>query len=114
MWLGVGEPDRRADMFGGSGEVRVWSLLRGSLPPFDCVLGCELDAGGHVGEHVQDTCTEVVIVTDGHGEATVSGAAITLRPGIVVALPLGLALSLTNHSQTAPLRYLIVKARGSG
>lgn len=98
-------------MFGGSGEVRVWSLLEGSLPPFDCVLGCELDASGHVGEHVQDTCTEVVIVTDGHGEATVNGEPIVLRPGVVVSLPLGAPLSLINGSQTAPLRYLIIKAR---
>ena len=112
MWTGRGEPHRRMDMFGGSGEVRVWSLLTGSLPPFDCVLGCELDPGGHVGEHVQDTCTEVVIVTEGHGEATVGGETIALRPGVVVSLPLGDALSLTNGSQVAPLRYLIVKARG--
>lgn len=112
MWAGQGEPDRRQDMFGGTGEVRVWSLLKEALPPFDCVLGCELDAGGCVGAHVQDRCAEVVIVTEGHGEARVGDRAIALRPGVVVPLPLGLPLSLTNGSAMAPLRYLIVKAAG--
>jgi Cupin domain len=111
MWSGQGEPDRRKDMFGGSGEVRVWSLLNGTLPPFDCVLGCELDPGGSVGKHVQDACTEVVIVTEGHGQAEVGDQPIALRPGVVVSLPLGKTLALTNGSQMAPLRYLIVKAK---
>jgi quercetin dioxygenase-like cupin family protein len=110
MWTGKGEPDRRRELFGGQGEVRVWSLLAVALPPFDCVLGCELDPGGSVGAHVQDRCSEVVIVTDGHGEARVDDEAIALRPGIVVALPLGATLELTNGSQVAALRYLIVKA----
>lgn len=109
MWIGRGEPDRRRALFGGRGEVRVWSLMDGALPPFDCVLGCELDAAGSVGVHVQDRCAEVVIVTEGHGEARVGDRAVALVPGAVVRLPLGEKLALANGSEVDVLRYLIVK-----
>jgi len=109
MWTGRGEPDRRKELFGGTGEVRVWSLMEGALPPFDCVLGCELDPGGTVGAHTQDRCTEVVIVTEGHGHARVGESSMPLSPGTVVKLPLGETLALRNASDTEPLRYLIVK-----
>ena len=91
------------------GEVRVWNLMDGSLPPFECVLGCELDPGGTVGPHVQDRCTEIVIVTDGRGHARVGDQSIALSPGTVVKLPLGETLALRNGSDTDALRYLIVK-----
>jgi quercetin dioxygenase-like cupin family protein len=110
MWVGRGEPDRRQELFGGTGEVRVWSLMTGDLPPFDCVLGCELDPGGSVGAHVQDRCTEVIIVTEGAGHARVGDQSIRLAPGVVVRLPLGETLALRNGSTSEPLRYLIVKA----
>ncbi|MFT3842726.1 MAG: cupin domain-containing protein [Myxococcaceae bacterium] len=90
--------------------MRVWSLLDQVPAPFDCVLGCELDPNGHVGAHVQEDCAEVVIVTDGEGEAHVSGTSVTLTPGAVVPLPLGASLELSNASRSQPLRYLIVKA----
>ena len=109
MWTGRGNPDRRQALFGGRGEVRVWSLMDGALPPFDCVLGCELDPGGAVGTHVQQQCTEVVIVTEGHGEARVGDESVALRPGTVVRLPHGEKLALTNGSEVDVLRYLIVK-----
>jgi mannose-6-phosphate isomerase-like protein (cupin superfamily) len=109
MWNGRGQPDRREALFGGVGEVRVWSLMDGALPPFDCVLGCELDPAGSVGVHVQNQCTEVVIVTEGHGEAKVGDATIALTPGVVVRLPLGEKLALANGSEVDLLRYLIVK-----
>lgn len=110
MWQGRGAPDKRQNMFGGRGEVRVWSLLTVRLPPFDCVLGCELDPLGEVGRHVQDKCDEVVIVTEGEGEAKVGGEAIALAPGVVVPLPLGATLALENTSPVEALRYVIVKA----
>lgn len=111
MWKGRGEPDRRRELFGGRGEVRVWSLVDDVVAPFDCVLGCELDPGGRVGEHVQSDCSEIVVVTEGTGEATVSGNRHPLRPGVVVTLPLGTSLSLVNRSRRSALRYLIIKAR---
>ena len=111
MWTGRGNPDRRQDLFGGRGEVRVWSLMDGELPPFECVLGCELDPEGTVGVHVQQECAEIVIVTEGHGQARVGDRAIALRPGVVVRLPLGEKLSLANGSEVDALRYLIVKVR---
>ena len=114
MWIGRGEPDRRPNLFGGIGEVRVWSLMDGALPPFDCVLGCELDPGGSVGVHVQDRCTEIVIVTEGRGVARVGHDMVQLEPGVVVPLPLGESLALRNDSQTDLLRYLIVKVAPSG
>jgi mannose-6-phosphate isomerase-like protein (cupin superfamily) len=110
MW--TGKPDRRRDLFGGKGEVRVWSLLRTAMPPFDCALGCELEAGGSVGVHVQDKCSEIVICIEGAGEACVNDAVTTLAPGVVVALPLGDTLALSNTSSSMPLRYMIVKAAG--
>jgi mannose-6-phosphate isomerase-like protein (cupin superfamily) len=75
-------------------------------------LGCELDPGGQVGAHLQEDCAEVVIVTEGEGVAKVSGNPVTLTPGVVVPLPLGVSLELSNGSKSKPLRYLIVKARG--
>jgi mannose-6-phosphate isomerase-like protein (cupin superfamily) len=90
--------------------VRVWSLLDAVPQPFDCVLGCELEPLGQVGAHVQEDCAEVVIVTEGQGEARVSGAPVALAAGVVVPLPLGASLELANTSRSEPLRYLIVKA----
>ena len=111
MWVGRGEPDRRRELFGGTGEVRVWNMMDGALPPFECVLGCELDAGGSVGVHVQQECTEIVIVTEGRGHARVGQQSIPLSPGVVVQLPFGESLALRNASDTDVLRYFIVKAR---
>jgi quercetin dioxygenase-like cupin family protein len=111
MWRGEGPADRRRALFGGVGEVRVWSLMPGTVPPFECVLGCELDPGGSVGAHRQEACAEVVVVTEGEGLARVGAAEVRLRPGTAVPVPLGAVLSLQNGSSEAPLRYLIVKAR---
>jgi len=111
MWTGRGTPDKRRALFGGTGEVRVWSLLPRVPDPFDCVLGCELDPAGSVGPHVQDLCSEVVIVTEGTGRAFVDDQAFDLVPGTVVPLPLGATLALDNASADEPLRYLIVKAK---
>lgn len=110
MWKGDGDPDRRDALFGGTREVRVWSLARAVPAPFDCVLGCELDGGGSVGPHVQDRCAEVVIVTEGRGLAFVDEETYELAPGVVVPLQLGATLALSNASDDEPLRYLIVKA----
>lgn len=109
MW--PGKHDVRRDLFGGKGEVRVWSLLRGVLAPFDCALGCELEPGGSVGSHVQDVCAEIVVCVSGEGEACVEDDVTALAPGVVVPLPLGDTLALSNTSKTEWLRYLIVKAR---
>jgi quercetin dioxygenase-like cupin family protein len=114
MWIGRGEPDRRRELFGGTGEVRVWSLMDGELPPFDCVLGCELDAGGTVGAHTQDRCTEIIVITEGKGHARVGMESIALAPGTVVRLPLGETLALRNGSDAEILRYLIIKVAPHG
>lgn len=90
----------------------MWNMLGGDLPPFDCVLGCELDPGGTVGAHVQSECAEIVIVTEGRGHARVGDQSLPLAPGAVVPLPLGETLALRNGSNEEPLRYFIVKARG--
>lgn len=112
MWSG--KHDVRRDLFGGKGEVRVWSLLRTTLPPFDCALGCELEPGGFVGAHVQDKCSEVILCIAGEGEACVEEEVTQLAPGAIVELPLGDTLSLSNTSKTEWLRYVIVKAISSG
>ena len=111
MTIEAGDPDLRIDLFGGRGEVRVWSLLRRAAEPFTAILSCELVPGGSVGEHCQEEFAEIVIGVDGEGEATVDGAAHRLHAGDVVYLPLGSVLSIVNRLDEAPLRYLIVKAR---
>jgi quercetin dioxygenase-like cupin family protein len=102
--------DVRRELFGGVGAVRVWDL-GATTPPFTAVLFCELDPGGRVGEHVQKEDTEVVVVVSGEAVLYVDGRARGCVPGDAVALPLGSKLSIDNASPTAPVRYVIVKAR---
>lgn len=99
------------DLFGGRGQVLVWSLLAGPAEPFTAVLRCELEPGGSVGNHMQQEFPEIVVGTGGEGSAFVDGTELPLRDGDVVSLPRGSVLSILNRSQTEPLRYLIVKAR---
>jgi quercetin dioxygenase-like cupin family protein len=63
-----------------------------------------------VGVHVQDKCSEVIVCITGEGEACVNEDVTTFVPGVVVALPLGDELALSNTSATEPLRYMIIKA----
>jgi quercetin dioxygenase-like cupin family protein len=107
-----GAPGVRADLFGGHGEVRIWSLLDAAAGQFTAILSCELSPGGSVGQHVQQEFPEVVIGVEGEGEASVDGRVQALRSGDTVYLPLGSVLAIANRSQDAPLRYLIVKVRG--
>jgi quercetin dioxygenase-like cupin family protein len=105
------QADARTALFGGKGTVRVWDLLRGrSAEPFAAVLACSLDPGGSVGPHVQQAFPEIVVCLDGEGTALVDGAGHPMHPGSVVHLPFGSTLSIENRSESAPLRYLIVKA----
>ena len=99
------------DLFGGRGQVLVWSLLAGPAEPFTAVLSCELAPNGTVGSHVQQEFPEIVIGTAGDGIAIVDGTELPLRDGDVVSLPRGSVLSIVNRSETEPLHYLIVKAR---
>jgi quercetin dioxygenase-like cupin family protein len=98
-------------LFGGRGDVRVWSLLDGEAGPFTAVLSCELSPGGTVGPHVQQEFPEIVIGVEGHGEATVDGHLHALRAGDAVYLPLGSVLTIENRAADTALRYLIIKAR---
>jgi quercetin dioxygenase-like cupin family protein len=110
-----GPVDVRTALFGGTGDVKVWNLLaeHDAAPhPFTAVLSCELDPGGHVGRHVQQHFPEIVVGLSGDGEAWVDGKPTSLGEGDVVHLPLGSTLELRNHSNVAPLAYLIIKARG--
>ena len=110
--LDVQVADRRANLFGGSGEVLVWDLLAGNPePPFSAVLACELAPGGDVGVHSQQRDPEIVICLAGAGTATVQGVARPMRPGSVAFLPFGHSLALRNGSATESLRYLIVKSQ---
>jgi uncharacterized cupin superfamily protein len=111
MWDLARPHDRRERLFGGRGAVVVWNLgAAAPSPPFGAILACELEAGGSVGRHVQAELSEIVIVLEGDGVATVDGAPAPIGPGSVVELPLGKTLALENGSATQPLRYLIVKA----
>lgn len=102
----------RHALFGGTGSVRVWDL-GAAPPPFTAVLFCELDAGGRIGEHVQQTDQEVVIVVAGEAVLYVDGRPRACVPGDAVGLPLGSTLSIDNASPNVTVRYLIVKARSA-
>ncbi|RYG82190.1 cupin domain-containing protein [bacterium] len=111
MWNRNDLHDLREALFGGEGVVRVWVVPTAVAPPFTVALACELDPAGRVGVHVQTDDAEVVIVVEGEGVAVVDGEPRSIEPGSVTALPLGSRLALDNASPSAPLRYLIVKAR---
>jgi hypothetical protein len=100
------------NLFGGSGAVRVRSLLRAAAEPFTAALACELAPAGRVGAHVQQEFPELVVGLAGDGEALVEGVSHPLGPLDVVHLALGARLEIRNRSSSEPLRYLIVKARG--
>lgn len=100
----------RRDLFGGTGVVRVWNL-GGQVPPFTAVLWCELEGGGRVGKHRQETDDEVVVVVAGRGSIRVDGVEQAVGPGSSVGVRLGALLEIENGEPAAPLQYLIVKAR---
>jgi quercetin dioxygenase-like cupin family protein len=108
----AGPPFVQTNLFGGVGEVRVWSLVRGAAEPFTAVLSCELAPGGSVGAHVQQEYPELLLGIDGEGEASVDGRKQRVGALSALYLPLGAVLQIVNRSQDEPLRYLIVKARG--
>jgi uncharacterized cupin superfamily protein len=99
------------NLFGGTGQVRVWSMLHGAMEPFTAALACELAPGGSVGAHVQQEFPELVIGVAGEGEARVNGVGHALDAFHAVHLPHGATLQIVNRSAHEPLRYLIIKAR---
>ena len=100
----------RRDLFGGAGEVKVWSLLRpDALDPFRAALWCELEPKGSVGAHVQEQYPELVICLAGEGVVSAGGQAYTFIPGACVPLAQGEILRIENRLD-APLSYLIIKA----
>lgn len=104
-------PERRDQLFGGSGFVLVESLSGTLTSPFTTALLCELSPGGSVGVHVQQTDSEIVIALAGEAVLYVDDKPNAVVPGRVVGLPLGARLSIDNASPTEAFRYLIVKAR---
>lgn len=81
------------------------------MPPFTAVLWCQLEAGGHVGVHRQETDDELVIVVSGRATVHVDGTPHALGVGGSVGLRLGALLAIGNDDPGAALEYLIVKAR---
>lgn len=102
----------RRDLFGGAGEVTVQDLIgKQQAGSFEAVLGCELEPGGKVGAHHQETAEELVICLAGTGRVLVGGAPASFQPGAVAFVAKGATMALENLSSSEPLRYLIVKAR---
>lgn len=100
----------KTDLFGGTGAVTISDLLgQRAAKPFEAVLACELAPGGSVGKHHQESADEIVLCLEGHGAATVDAARTELVSGALAYVRLGATLSLQNLSESAPLRYLIVK-----
>lgn len=92
--------------------MRVWALSNAPALPFTAVLACELEPGASVGPHVQEHYPEIVIALSGSGSVRVNDVAAPFDAGQVVELAHGSTLSISNGSQTEPLRYLIIKAQG--
>lgn len=106
--------DTRRELFGGKGAVQVWDLLAGRpLAPFTAVLACELEAGGSVGRHFQQRDPEIILCAQGDGEIAIDGHPRPFPPGELAMLPQGSSMALRNLSETAPLRYFIIKANGA-
>jgi hypothetical protein len=102
--------DARRELFGGTGTVRVWALVRAPRLPFTAVLACELEPGASVGAHLQEHYPELVIGISGHGSVAIDGVASKFGAGSVVELGLGHSLAISNASLEMPLRYLIIKS----
>jgi hypothetical protein len=64
--------------------------------------------------HVQEQYPELLIAVTGVGSVRVDGELRAFGAGSVVELALGQTLAISNSSSQEPLRYLIVKAQGSG
>ena len=105
-----GSSFQRADLFGGTGTVTIWNILKQAQEPFSAALWCELEIGGFVGPHVQQRDPEMVICLAGQGTAKVNGTPYKLVTGELVSLPLGATLSIRNEGEE-PLKYLIIKAK---
>ncbi len=104
----------KRDLFGGKGEVTVQDLMgQRSMPPFAAVLACELAPSGSVGVHRQSEAHEIVMCLAGKGRISIGGEPSAFAPGTVVYMALGQTMALENGSPTEPLRYLIIKAKGS-
>lgn len=103
----------KSDLFGGKGDVHVADLLgRSAAPPFQAVLGCELEAAGRVGLHRQEQLDEIVVCVGGKGVVTVGkDPPIDFVPGAVAYVRLGTTLQIENASAQESLRYLIIKAK---
>ena len=112
LWDRSVKHDVREALFGGRGAVRVWGLGSKPMAPFTALIACELEPGAAVGRHVQAEDPETVIVLEGHGTATVGDEKVPLTEGAVVFLPHGDILALENGSDSEPLRYFIIKAKG--
>jgi len=113
LWNREVPHDVREGLFGGRGTVRVWDLAPSPIAPFAAVLACELEAAGSVGMHVQESCDEILVAIEGEGDVQASGRSERFRSGVVIELPVGEMLSISNTSREEPLRYLIVKASRS-
>ena len=105
-----GSSFQRVDLFGGTGTVTIWNILKQNQDPFSAALWCELEVGGFVGPHLQQRDPEMVICLSGNGKATVNGVSHQLSTGELVVLPLGATLSIRNEGEE-PLTYLIIKAK---
>lgn len=104
-------PGSRRDLFGGRGEVQVWSLLHPrALEPFKAALWCELEPSGVVGRHVQQEFPEILVCLSGEGVVSIGHESHRFTAGVCLTLPLGEVLQISCGDQ-APLSYLIIKAR---
>ena len=100
------------DVFGGKGQLKVWTLIEKSkLRPFVTVFSCELEAGAYSGEIEQKDYPEILVVLEGEGEFVVNQQIFSATSGACLEVDVGDKISVKNMSGSKPLRYLIVKAQ---
>lgn len=105
------KPFEHLNLFGGTGRVRVWDLLKTqSSPPFTAVLRCELEPAASVGRHKQADFAEIVVCLSGDGAIEINGTSQPFQAGSVAHLARGAILAIQNEAQDVVLVYLIVKA----
>jgi len=101
----------RTQLFGGKGSVATWNCLPNSATgPFTAALWCTLEPGGSVGSHHQESDAEILLCMDGEGEISVGPHTQRFERGELVYVPVGVSLSIHNHSNQKGLHYAIIKA----
>lgn len=102
---------------GESFEARKWSILGEpyrpiQLTPTALIMYSEFSVGGFVPTHIHDTQDESLYILEGNMEFETEGKVIKAGPGDIVTLPMGIAHSLHNRSDSVVKSLVVVSPTG--